>query len=207
MNDTNEYANDFKKMSQLVLFVTSYIPLFVLIILKQMSEKESFLFWGGLNIDAIILCLQKFGLSLFVFLISVFGLLGSILTFKKLEKDSKNGDNVTIINIDNKNSESAGYIATYIVPFLSHSFDGWYELVAFIFLMIIIYNIYINSNMILINPILNFKYLIFKIEYQEPNGKAKNGLIITKDKYLIEDMKIKIYPIGYKLFYAIKRYN
>jgi hypothetical protein len=197
-------VNNFKKVAQLVLFATSYIPLFILIIVKQISENISFLSWGGLNIDAVLLCFQKFGLSIFASLISVFGMLGSIFTFSKLEKDSKNGDIVTIINVDNKNSESAGYIATYITPFLYQGFDGWYELAVFIFLMIIIYIIYVNSNMILINPILNIVYPIFQIEYKEQNGKERNALIITRNKYLIEDTKIKIYPIGFKLFYAAK---
>lgn len=203
MNNNKDYnVNNFKGVVLFVLFATSYIPLFVLIVLKQVSENFEFLSWGGFNANAVLLCLQKFGLSILVSLISVFGLLGYILTFSKLEKDATNGNNVTVTNVNNKNSESIGYIATYIVPFLFQGFNDWYELFAFSFVMFITYRIYVNSSLIFINPILNIKYSIFEIEYQQQNGKIKNGLVIAKDKYLVEDSVIKIYEIGFKLFYV-----
>ncbi|KAA6324302.1 hypothetical protein EZS27_026355, partial [termite gut metagenome] len=176
--------------------------LFILIACKQISENYIFLSWGGFELDAVLFCIQKFGLSLLVILFSGFGFWGYKRTFKNLERVAANGDNVTVINVDNKNSESIGYIATYIVPFLFQSFNGWYETFALIFLMVLIYRIYINSNLILINPILSFKYSIFQIEYKQQNGKVKNGLVITKDKYMSEDSLIKIYEIGFKLFYV-----
>lgn len=198
----NNKVNNLKKVAQFVLFVTSYMPLFILIILRQISENYSYFHWGGLNCDAIILCIQKFGLSIILLLISLIGVLGCKLLFENLKELSPNGENVTISKIDNKNSESIGYIATYIVPFLFQSFNGWYELVALSFLLVIIYRIYINSNLILINPILSFKYSLFEIEYKQQNGKFKNGLIITKDRNLEEESIIKIYEIGFKLFYG-----
>jgi hypothetical protein len=208
MTDKKVYnVNNLKGMAQFVMFATSYIPLFILIAVKQISENYPFLSYGELSIESILVCIQKFGLSIIALTISLFGFFGYKLTFQKLEKDSTNGDNVRVLNVDNKNSESIGYIATYIVPFLFQSLNGWYELFAFIFVMIIIYRIYINSNLILINPMLSFKYSIFEIEYKQQNGKEKNGLIITKDKYLEEDSMIKIYPIGFKLFYANNNNN
>ncbi|MPN59092.1 hypothetical protein SDC9_206810 [bioreactor metagenome] len=71
--------------------------------------------------------------------------------------------------------------------------------------MIIIYRIYINSNLLLINPILSFRYSLFEIEYKTQNNTAKSGLIIIKNKYLEEDTVIKIYEIGFKLHYAVKK--
>lgn len=134
--------------------------------------------------------------------IVIIGYYGYLITFDNLEKVATNGDNVTVLNVNNKNSESVGYIATYIIPFLFQGFNGWYELLAFAFMMLIIYRIYINSNLILINPVLSFKYSIYEIEYQQQNGKFKNGLVISKNKYLEEDCIIKLYEIGFKLFYV-----
>lgn len=198
-------VNNLRKEAKFVLFATSYLPLFVLISLRQFSENYSYLHWGGFNFDAIIFCMQRFGLSIILIIISVIGILGCKFLFKNLKLLSPNGDNVTVCKIDNKNSESIGYIATYIVPFLFQSFNGWYELVALLFLLLIIYRIYINSNLILINPILSFKYSLFEIEYQQQSGKIKNGLIITRDKLLEEDGIIKIYEIGFKLFYGVSK--
>ena len=70
-----------------------------------------------------------------------------------------------------------------------------------LFLMAIIYRIYINSSLLLINPLLSFKFAIYEIEYVE-NEKNKNGLIISRNKYLQDDADIKIYEIGHKLYFA-----
>ena len=198
----NTSVNNLKRIAQFVLFVTSYLPLFILVIVRQIYENISFLYFGGFSIEAFTVFLQKFGLSFFLLLISFFGILGCYLIFKNLEKDATNGDNVTVQNINNKNGESIGYIATYIIPFLFQNFSNSYELFAFVFVMFIIYRIYINSNLILINPTLSFKYSIFEIEYKLQNGKVKNGLIISKNRYLEEDTIIKIYEIGFKLYYC-----
>jgi len=192
-------------MAQLVLFITSYIPLFSLICLKQIYGNKGFLHWGGLTIKSVSNFFHKFGLSTFIIALSLFGLIGCHLLFKNLNKDSKNGENVIIKEINNRNSESIGYIATYIVPFLFQNFNDWYEIVAFVFLMVIIYRIYINSNLLIINPLLSFKYSIFELTYTTSNCKVRNGLIITKEKVLEEETIVKIYPIGHKLFYAIPR--
>ena len=122
-----------------------------------------------------------------------------------MKKVSVNGENVVIQKIDNKNSESIGYIATYILPFLFQSFNNWYEIFAFIFLMTIIYRIYIHSNLILVNPILSFKFSLFEVEFIQQNGKIRNGLIIIENQNVSEDDMIKIYEIGFKLFYATKK--
>ena len=204
-NNKNNKVNDLRKEAQFALFATSYLPLFFLIILKQISENYPFLHWGGFNTNAILLCTQKFGLSIILFFISLIGIVGSKFLLQNLEKLSPNGENVTVCKVDNKNSESIGYIATYIVPFLFQSFNGWYELIALLFLLIIIYRIYINSNLILINPVLSFKYSLFEFEYLQQNGKMKTGLIISRNRYLEEDSIIKIYEIGFKLFYGIKK--
>jgi hypothetical protein len=167
-------VNNLRGMAQFVLFATSYIPLFILIAVKQVTENHAFLLWGGIRVDTVLLCIQKFGLTILFSFITIFGFVGYKATFSNLARVATNGDNVTVVNVDNKNNESIGYIATYIVPFLFQSFNGWYETFALIFLMVIIYRIYINSNMILINPILNFKYSIFQVEYQQQNGKTLN---------------------------------
>ena len=195
-------VNNLKATAQFVLFVTSYFPLFILVIVRQIYGNHNFIHFGGFNFEAIMVFLQKFGLSTILLSISLFGLFGCSLIFKNLEKDATNGNNVTILNVSNKNSESIGYIATYIIPFLFQNFSDWYELFAFAFVMFVIYRIYINSNLILINPVLSFKYSIFEIEYKLQNGKTKNGLVISNNKYLEEDTIIKIYEIGFKLFYC-----
>ena len=195
--NTNLYG-----VAKIVLFVTSYLPLFVLIIFKQLYDNRQFLHWGGISKASVEIFFVKFGITLLLTVISILGLLGCKVLFSNLRNDVKNGDNVTITNISNRNSEPIGYIATYIIPFMFQGFNTVYELFATLFLFVIIYRIYINSNMLLINPILSFKYSIFEIEYEEQSGKRRNGLIIIRNTDIEEDYIIKIYPIGFKLFFA-----
>lgn len=202
MNEQKGNINNLHGMAQFALFVSSYLPLFVLIIIKQVAENLDYFHWSGISFASISIFISKFGLSSILGLVSLFGWLGYRKTIGNLEEVAKNGYPVKVIDVKNKNSESIGYIATYIIPFLYQSFNNWYECFSILFLLVIIYRIYINSSLLLINPLLSFRFSIFEIEYEE-NGKLKNGLIITRDKYLHDDSNIKIYEVGHKLYYSI----
>lgn len=194
--------NSLHGIAQFALFVTSYFPLFALIIIRQVSENSDFLNYGGFEWTSIKLFLSKFGLSAILTVVSIVGLYGYWKTLANIEEVAKNGRPVRIKDVKNKNSEAIGYIATYIIPFLFQSFSGWYECVSVLFLLGIIYRIYINSSLLLINPILSFRFSIYEIEYTD-GDKEKNGLIISRDKYLQDEADIKIYEIGHKLYFAI----
>jgi hypothetical protein len=89
--------------------------------------------------------------------------------------------------------------------------NNWFDLLSILFLILIIYRIYINSSLILINPILGFKYSLYEIEYLEKESSMKEdlvkeifrtGYVITRDRFLQEDEKIKLYEIGHKMYYS-----
>jgi hypothetical protein len=194
-------ANDLHGVAQFALFVTSYLPLFILIIARQISENSNYLHWSGFSVNAFEVFILKFGLSSVLTVVSILGFLGFRATLGNIQEVAKNGFPVNLKEVSNKNSESIGYIATYIIPFLFQSFNGIYECVSVLFLLIIIYRIYVNSSLLLINPILSIKYAIYEIEYDN-NGMTRKGLAISKDKYLNDDAKVKLYEIGYKLYFA-----
>lgn len=189
-------------LAKFSLFVSSYAPLFALIILKQGFENHEYLHWGGFEYGSISIFLSKFGLSTLLGLLSLLGIGGLCLTFGNIKDSAKNGTPVTVESVSNKNSEAIGYIATYILPFLFQSLNEWYEIISIVFVLFIIYRIYTNSSMLLINPLLNCFYSIYEIEYTD-NKKHKSGLVIYSKKYLYDDTQIKIYEIGYKLYFAI----
>lgn len=194
--------NNLHGIAQFALFVSSYLPLFILIIVRQVSENFTYLNWGGFSLDSTSIFLTKFGLSTILVVISILGLVGFTKTLSNIEEVAENGFPVTVKEVTNKNSEAIGYIATYIIPFLFQSFSGWYECFSVLFLLVVIYRIYINSTLLLINPLLSFKYAIYEIEFSD-RSKNKKGLIISKDKYLMEDSELKLYEIGHKLYFAI----
>ncbi|OSZ82095.1 hypothetical protein CAP35_02150 [Chitinophagaceae bacterium IBVUCB1] len=194
--------NNLHGIAQFALFVSSYLPLFILIIVRQVSENINYLNWGGFSLDSTSIFLTKFGLSTILIAVSILGLVGFTKTLSNIEEVAENGFPVTVKEVTNKNSEAIGYIATYIIPFLFQSFSGWYECFSVLFLLVVIYRIYINSSLLLINPLLSFKYAIYEIEYSAKD-KSKKGLIISRDKYLMEDCELKLYEIGHKLYFAI----
>ena len=112
-------TNYLRTVPKLILFLTSYSPLFVCIIVRQLYYNRSFLHFAGFDKVSILCLLHKFGLSIFLGLVLVLVTFGTILFLKILRSSSKNGNNVTVKSISNKNAESIGYIATYItaVPF------------------------------------------------------------------------------------------
>ncbi len=194
--------NNLHGIAQFALFVTSYFPLFLLIIIRQVSENSDYLNYGGFEWGSIKVFLLKFGLSAILSMVSLIGLFGYWKTLGNIEEVAENGRPVKIKDVKNKNSEAIGYIATYIIPFLFQSFSSWYECISVLFLLGIIYRIYINSSLLLINPILSFRFSIYEIEYKD-GDKEKNGLIISRNKYLQDEADIKIYEIGHKLYFAI----
>lgn len=198
----NKAINSLQGWAQFALFVTSYFPLFLLVIVRQFSDNCEYFFWAGFSWLGFQTLLLKFGLSIILVIVSAVGIFGYWQTLGNIEEVAKNGKPITVKDVKNKNSEAIGYIATYIIPFLFQSFDNWFESLAVLFLMVIIYRIYINSSLLLINPVLSFKFSIYEIEYEE-NEKTRNGLIITRGKSLGDDSKIKIYEIGHKLYFAI----
>ena len=196
-------TNYLRTISKLLLFLISYSPLFVCIIVRQLYFNRSFLHFVGFGKIGIMCLLQKFGLSIFLAFLLVLVTLGTIIFLKELRSISKNGNNVTVKSISNKNAESIGYIATYIIPFLFQSFDELGDIIPLLILLIIIYRIYVTSSILLVNPVLNCRYSLFEIEYEE-KGDSKQGLMISPFRDIYESDNIKIYNIGYKLFYVNK---
>ena len=196
-------TNSLRIVSKLLLFLTSYSPLFVCIIVRQLYYNRSFLHFVGFDKIDILCLLQKFGLSIFLGFLLVFVTLLTIIFIKNLRSISKNGNNVTVKSISNKNAESIGYIATYIIPFLFQSFDELGDIIPLLILLIIIYRIYVTSSLLLVNPVLNCRYSLFEMEYEE-KGEIKQGLMISPFRDIYESDNIKIFNIGYKLFYVNK---
>ena len=203
MGQTNQ-INRLYRIAELVLFITSYTPLFILIVLKQISENVTYLNWGGINRESINLFIEKFGFSFSLITISIFSLIGCRFLFSNFQKNINNGEIVILTDVRNRNSESIGYIATYIIPFIFQCFNTRYEIFAFTFLMIIIYRIYVNSNLLLINPILSFKYSIFEIEYIEQSWDSEMSIEKSCEVY-INRCKAK-YDIDENQEQIIKKY-
>lgn len=206
MKATNN--NQLRQGALLALFITSYIPLFLIVIAKQLKDGRDYLCWGGWSRDALWCCVSHFGISLVLAVVTIFGIGGIIVLLRYLETNLDNGQTVRVTKISNRNSEAVGYIATYIVPFLASDFTSWYECVIFVVIMALIYVIYTNSNMILINPLLSIWYSLLEVEYKtvgDSSGELHDALVVTDNKNFKENVNYQMYPIGFKLYYGKER--
>lgn len=206
MKATNN--NQLRQGALFTLFTTSYIPLFVIVIAKQLKEGWIYLSWGGWNRDALTCFVIHFGMTAILTAVSIVSIIGMIVLMHNLKTNLKNGQITRITKISNRNSEAIGYIATYIVPFFASDFSSLFECGIFVIVMVLIYTIYINSNMILINPILSLWYSLLEVEYKivgDSSEEVHDALIITNTKNIKENVNYQMYPIGFKLYYGKER--
>lgn len=193
------------------LFCLSYIPLFVLIIIKILITNKLYINWGGFEKEFIILFFEKFGFVAILILLGIFAIFGVKKTISNIKANEGNSWPVRIVSIKSKNEEALSYLVSYVVPLLFSGNFGLFEYCAFIILFTIYFMLYSTSNLILINPILNIKYGLFEIEYLPSAGnnyqKSKTALIISQHKWINEDDELNILKLGHCLYFGFLKKN
>lgn len=56
----NNQPNHLSGWAQFALFGSSYTPLLIVLLTKILITKSDYLHWGGLNRQALLMCLQHF---------------------------------------------------------------------------------------------------------------------------------------------------
>lgn len=153
----------FSRIFRYMLFVSSYLPLFVILFL--------------MNIESLLLSLILTTLMIL-----------TLLTLKwyidyplKIQPNKR----VVLSEISNKGSEALNYLVTYIIPFISFNsniFEGKQglnlpTLIAFIILFLVMGNLYMYNNLYHINPILTLFY-----DIHTANEKNGRGIIVISEK-------------------------
>ena len=155
--------NGLKYFAKLILFISSYLPLFIILLLNYWSNKMV------LNIIIIIIVL----ISLVCWFI-LFYLLKDI--------NNTQGKICEVINISDESEISLNYLFTYIIPFLSMQYDNWKNVLSIGIILFITLVIYVNSNLLYMNPMLNLSgYSILKVTVKRKE-EIKQYILITKSK-------------------------
>lgn len=163
---------------KIILFISAYTPLFLIFILRYL-EVQMILFW-------VLICIL-------IFLNSIWFLL-----FKLTKKWTSK--TFTVKNSVNRTSDALNYIIAYIIAFLGFQFEKWQDWIALIILLFIIFFIYINSNLIFINPILNiFGYKIQDVE----TSLGEHIILITKKNKLEPDTEIQVKDFSENVFLEV----
>ena len=197
-------VNRMIRWSPFMLFLSSYMPLFLLIAFRQFYTNKSRMIIDEGLLSSIVNYFHYYGMATLCVILTIIGLWGTYMTFKNLEAKAENGTVVSISEISSMNDEPLAYIATYIVPILSEDYSSFVDCFSIFLIMYVVYMLYVRSKLLLVNPILNMKYSIFNIKYRD-GSLERQGMLISKDRYIEEYDKVKIYNVGYQLFYGIKR--
>lgn len=67
-------------------------------------------------------------------------------------------------SVQRRDGEAMSYIVSYVIPFLAVPFSGWEQGVALAIFFVVLAILYVNSNLIHINPMLNLAgYHLYEI--------------------------------------------
>ncbi len=141
-----------------MLFVSSYFPLTVIILILFATQQP-----------------------LFAWITFGIGLVGLIFTFVYISKIAPRTApiQVKITGRQVKDGDVMGYIASYIIPLVTFPFNGWQQITTLLIFIFVLGIVYINSEMIRINPMLNLAgYHLYEISVE--NGEQSYSLLTRR---------------------------
>lgn len=157
--------------TRILLFLSSYVPLFVIIGILVFQKN-----WP---VATIIFFLSACFASALWFYVHSYYRRRHKRAFSKL-RDYRSRD-----------SEAMSYIASYIVPFATFPLDGWTQIFALAVFLFVLLMLYVNSNMIYVNPLLNIAgYHLYEIEVEHGDHShyylARKRLVRDETIYYVE---------------------
>ncbi len=173
MPQSNPYGTDVLTLPiKLVLFLTSYVPLYLIIAVLNHQIPVVWQFFVILSVIVLIL---------FFLIYYVIG--------------RTSGDYLKVSRVDNINSINIEYLVTYLLPFLNINFTDPFSIFAVFIVFFIIGFIYVNSDMLYTNPTLNLLgFSVFKC------GVKDDDVIIISRKDRNELSQNPVVKIGSKLY-------
>lgn len=148
-----------------ILFLSSYTFLFVIFIIKNLNNQYLLYTLIGIII------------------------LSNVILFISIKRCKSLADEfVKIKSVENINSVNSAYLVTYIIPFLAIDFTNIFDVSSLALLFVVLAFLYIKSDMIYVNPILNFiGYNLIEIR----TDRDDKLILITKEKSKSQLAKIK----------------
>lgn len=201
-----------KNTFKCLLFISSYTPLFIILILKSFGNNKELTEHNRLCKDGIVYCTKGFLqtnyndilyliISSSIILVTVS--ISVIFLFLFIFKEAKiiAPMYINIESIENKNSEILSYIGTYLIPFIGIDLNSPLDFISTFFLFVIIGTLYIKSELILVNPLLSiFGYNIFSCKIPANSSDlSHNKIVITKRKS-IDEGRILVTQLNNNIF-------
>lgn len=174
-------------LKKLILFISSYIPLYILLVLKNIFERiskngklvnvvdklKNAVWFDEINDWAI--CLLT--------LVSIFSALFLYFVMKK----KPSAKNYLIKNVSDETSNYYfNYISIYLLSCMGLSLNSIVDCFVFLFLMLIVGYIYISNNMMYMNPVVNLMgYKVYNCIMDSINTEEKDieSVVVVLKKY------------------------
>jgi len=165
----------FNKRTKIILFFSSYAPLFAILGIRIAPSIESYALWG----------------------LSLLSILFAALFFTWMT------NNISVHQIQvrelSSQSEVLGFIVTYVIPFVTFNINTWQDWASLLLLLIVIAILYVNSSLVYVNPVLAIlgwhtysitvetqqRILITRQTYDQPPTASLN-VVTLGDKFLLE---------------------
>lgn len=154
-----------------MLFLSSYSPLFLVLAIRSWNDNRGVTLGLAVVASASVLLLWLF-----------------VHQARKLAPDR-----VAIASVISRDGDAMSYIVTYLLPFLVVNFKEVRDVISLGIVFFVIGLLYVNSNMIYTNPILNIAgYHIFEVE----DGEGKTTALICKRSYVRTGSELDVVSLG-----------
>jgi hypothetical protein len=129
---------------KLGLFLSAYLPLFLILAIKT---------WFDVTAIVILLAVVLYS---FVWFLMIW------------VRQKETTDSYNVVGVENKSKEALTYLVPYIIAFISFDMTKWQDLTALFVLMLLLFVVYVNSDLLYINPLLAlFSYQVYQVEVKK----------------------------------------
>lgn len=161
-------------LTRLLLFLSSYFPLALIFFFLFVAKRR--------------------GMAIAILSFGVIGLVGMAMY---LHMANRLGPiQIKVGGLQRRDADAMSYIVSYVIPFLAIPFSGWEQGVALSIFFVVLGILYVNSNMIHINPMLNLAgYHLYEITLED--GAVHS--LITRRR-IVRGEKLLVIKVGEDIF-------
>lgn len=176
--------------NKFMLFISSYIPLYVLLILKNILERIT----DGGKFDNVIDKMHNMKLfdevNDWAICILLLTTIISSVYLKMVIKKSGGNKKYKIVDVsDETGNIYFTYISIYLLSCMGLTLNSIVDCFVFLFVMLVMGYIYISNNMMYMNPVINlmgYKVYDCVLESINTNDKEMKGIVVVQKKTLIK---------------------
>ncbi|HLO02593.1 MAG TPA: anti-phage protein KwaA [Symbiobacteriaceae bacterium] len=132
-----------RKYVKIFLFISSYTPLFLILLIKDLNVAPTCLTDVFLHPAVAVSMLVGLGAANFL-------LWRLFRTVKRLQRKS-----LQVAEVESRNAEALNYLATYVIPFLGIDLGSVRDIISILLVFVVMATLYIRSNLLHTNPVLS----------------------------------------------------